>query len=69
MDQTGGHHPVGPQIGDRRAGEGDGAWARGDQAGNGLEQRRLAVAVGADDRQELALRNGERQPVEDARPP
>jgi hypothetical protein len=47
---------MGSEIGNLAAGESDRASARPFDAGNGADQRRLARAVGADDRHNFALR-------------
>ena len=56
---------VGRLAGDVVAVEADDAGAHGDEAEHGLEERRLAGAVGADDADELARGDGEVAAVED----
>ena len=53
------HEALGPRRGDAGAAVGDRPRADGDEADDGLEQRRLAGAVRADDGDELALADGE----------
>src|SRR5262249_13328439 len=58
-------HPVRRDAADRRAAEADGAAMRAEEAEDGLEQRRLAGAVGADDEGDAVRGDREREPLQD----